>query len=237
VAAIAFNLPEPAIDGNVLRVLSRLLDCADDVSRPDTKRQFDTVVRGLIPPGQASAFVQALMELGATICRARKPRCARCPLAACCRGRAAGTAASLPRKAKRASARRVDVVVAVCVEGDRILVVRRPLRGLLAGLMAFPDARLEPDESHGAALRRALAEFYLAPGDIEPLVTYPFAFTHMRTTQIAYLVRHATGIPSSQARWVPAAELGDLAFPTALAPVREALRQAPREQALLGEGQ
>ncbi|MBM3275278.1 MAG: A/G-specific adenine glycosylase, partial [Candidatus Sericytochromatia bacterium] len=138
VAAIAFNLPEPAVDGNVLRVLARVLDCGDDITQPAARRRFEEVAREAIPAGRASEFVQALMELGALICTPRKPRCGACPVAGDCQARRAGTAEGLPRKARRGQAPYADVIVAVCVDGDRVVVARRPEKGLLGGLMAFP---------------------------------------------------------------------------------------------------
>lgn len=225
VAAIAFNLPEPAVDGNVLRVLSRLTDCHDDVTLPATRKRFEALARSLTPDGAASAFVQALMELGALVCTPRKPACHACPVAGACRAREAGTAETLPRKAARRKPPYADVVVAVCLDGGRVLVTRRPEKGMLGGLMDFPSARRQEGETLEAALGRALGglEFELEGEGERPLVSYPFVFSHLRTTHHAFLVRRTVGEPAPPARWAEVAELPGLAFPTALAPVRDAV--------------
>jgi adenine-specific DNA glycosylase len=112
----------------------------------------------------------------------------------------------------------------VCVRGDDALVVRRPDKGLLGGLMAFPAVRLEPGEADRRAVSRALREVGLqARVAGQPMAEYPFAFTHLRTTHRAYLAEWRRGDPGGEARWEPIAGLDDLAFPTALAPVRAAL--------------
>jgi A/G-specific adenine glycosylase len=232
VAAIAFNLPEPAVDGNVLRVLARLLNCDDDVTQPAVKRRFEVIAREAIPEGRASAFVQAMMELGALVCTPRKPRCDACPVSGACRARQAGTADGLPRKAKRGQAPYADVIVAVCTAGDRVVVARRPEKGLLGGLMAFPLVRLADGETHQAASLRALADLGITGDGAEPLVSYPFVFTHLRTTHHAYLVAWRAGDPAPPARWEAVECLGDLALPTALAPIRDALMKPAGQLAL-----
>ncbi|MBM3268605.1 MAG: A/G-specific adenine glycosylase, partial [Candidatus Sericytochromatia bacterium] len=201
VAAIAFDLPEPAVDGNVLRVLARLAAWEDDVTLPATRRKAEALASALIPAGRAGDFAQALMELGALICTPRKPRCGECPVAGACRARQAGIAESLPRKAPRAKAPYADMLVAVVVAGDRVLVERRPERGMLGGLMAFPAVRLAGGEAHAAAIARAAAAAGVTAEPGNALVAYPFAFTHLRTTHHAYLAAWRGGEPAGQARW------------------------------------
>lgn len=223
VAAIAFGLPEPAVDGNVLRVLSRLADCHEDVTLPATRKRFEDLARQLTPPGRASAFAQALMELGALICTPRKPRCGDCPVARACRARRAGTAEALPRKATRRKAPHADVAVAVCLSGSRVLVTRRPERGMLGGLMAFPQVQVAEGEPLEAAIGRALQLVGVQGVCERSLVSYPFVFSHLRTIHHAHVARWSSGEPESPARWAEVSELPDLAFPKALAPVRSAV--------------
>ncbi len=223
VAAIAFNLPEPAVDGNVLRVLARLIASADDVTQPAIKRRFEDLARSLIPEGRAGDFSQALMELGALVCTPRKPRCDACPVAGSCRARLAGSAESLPRKAKRGPVPYADVVLAACLRAGEVIVVRRPERGMLGGLMGFPSARLAGAESHDTAIARALAEVGVAAKPGAALASYAFAFTHLRTTHHAYVAEWVSGEPAEPARWERVEALGELALPTSQAPVRAAL--------------
>ncbi|MBA3584678.1 MAG: A/G-specific adenine glycosylase, partial [Gemmatimonadetes bacterium] len=130
VASIAFGRPEPAVDGNARRVLCRLFDLAS----PSAAELFRRAA-ALVDPDRPGDFNQALMELGATVCRPRAPRCARCPLARGCRARARGTAEYRPRARSGGPvpAFRVGTAVVVSSRG-RFLLGRRPPRGLLGGL-------------------------------------------------------------------------------------------------------
>jgi len=138
VASIAFGVPVPAVDGNVRRVLSRLLDAP----RPSARRIHAEATR-LLDPERPGDFNEALMELGATVCTPKSPRCGACPLAAHCRARAAGTAEERPAPPRAPRVRRAEFAVAVAVDKQgRTLLVRRPEVGLLAGMWEFPATEL-----------------------------------------------------------------------------------------------
>lgn len=136
VASIAFGEAVGAVDGNVRRVLSRLAD----VARP-TQRWLEGVAKELVDPEHPGDWNQAMMELGATVCLPRAPRCGECPLATWCEARSARTQEERPAAPPRRSVPREERAVAVVVDGlGGGLVVRRPAEGLLAGMWAFPDA-------------------------------------------------------------------------------------------------
>lgn len=142
ILSIAFNVPEPAVDGNVMRVLSRFFGLEDDVAKPATRTRMEALARELIPDGHAGDFNQALMELGALVCTPRSPQCGACPVAAECEGRRTGRAESLPVKSK-AKPPRPKYLLAALVEGagaleGRVLVRQRPAKGLLARLWELP---------------------------------------------------------------------------------------------------
>lgn len=138
VASIAFGVPVPAVDGNARRVLSRLLDAP----RPSASRLRAEAAR-LLDPERPGDFNEALMELGATVCTPKSPRCDTCPVAAHCRARAAGTAQERPAPRPAPRIRRAEFAVAVAVdELGRTLLVRRPEVGLLAGMWEFPAVEL-----------------------------------------------------------------------------------------------
>jgi A/G-specific adenine glycosylase len=157
-ASIAFDRPEPVVDGNVARVLSRLLGIRDDVGSPAVaKRLWEeaaTLVRGP-DPGDLN---QALMELGAVVCTPRGPRCDECPVRRSCDARRRGDAESLPRKAKATPVRRVEAVAAWVARRGRVLAVRRVPRGLLGGLWELPGDDLGARERPARGIRRALAD-------------------------------------------------------------------------------
>jgi A/G-specific adenine glycosylase len=158
VASIAFDRPEPVVDGNVARVLARLRGVREDVaSAAGARRLWDeaaALVRGEAP-GELN---QALMELGATLCLPRAPRCGRCPLAGFCDARAAGDAEALPRKAPKRAPVAQDAAAALLLREGRALAVRRPAAGLFGGLWDLPGGDLAPGEPPAAGLARALAE-------------------------------------------------------------------------------
>jgi A/G-specific adenine glycosylase len=136
VAAIAFDRPANVVDGNVERVMARLFSVRTPV--PEAKPELKRLAQTLVTDERPGDWAQALMDLGATICRPRSPDCPACPLRAHCRALADGLAASLPRRAeKAASPHRYGVVFAV-VRDLRVGLVRRPPRGLLGGMLGLP---------------------------------------------------------------------------------------------------
>lgn len=140
IASIAFGLPEPAVDGNVLRVCARLTCCAVSIAEPKVKTAFREALRALFPKGRCGDFTSALMELGETVCTPGTPTCAQCPLAEAClanRRREQGKYPVMPvKKARRMEARTVFLLE----RGGRFALCQRPGQGLLAKLWEFPNA-------------------------------------------------------------------------------------------------
>jgi A/G-specific adenine glycosylase len=244
ILSIAFNRAVPAVDGNVMRVLSRLFRIGDDIMKPATRESMDLLARGLIPEGQASAINQALMELGALICTPTSPKCLACPVAGFCTALQHGEATAYPVKSKAKPPREIDLV-AVLVEHDgRLLIQRRPEEGLLGGLWVFPMVELQKGESHLQAVHRGMRELYGLPVAVDAqLAAVRHVFSHLIWNLKAYLVSPdlALGGPRKGAeelhegpaaahppvaeppplnlapdhRWVTAAELAQYAFPVA----------------------
>jgi A/G-specific adenine glycosylase len=138
VLSIAYNKEIPAVDGNVMRVMSRVLHLRDDISKPKTRKRIEQLVQRLIPKGKASSFNQGLMELGATICIPATPRCMGCPVQSVCRGFAEGVQKELPIKEKKKPPKEQPMVVAVLLQDDKVWINRRPDSGLLAGMWQLP---------------------------------------------------------------------------------------------------
>lgn len=140
ILSIAHNKPEPAIDGNVLRVFSRLLKIEEPVDQPQTRRRIDAAVRAMMEAvPRYGDITQALMELGAIVCLPRNPRCDECPWKDGCIACQQKVQGSLPRKKSPEPVRVVEVYTGILIAGGRVLTVKRPPRGLLAGMWEFPS--------------------------------------------------------------------------------------------------
>jgi A/G-specific adenine glycosylase len=139
VASIAFGLPHAAVDGNVLRVASRVLNDAGDIKSPVTRKRLTAFAQTLLDRDAPGAFNQALMELGATICTPKQPRCLYCPLADLCEARAAGTQSLIPVSAAQAEPIRFNRTLYVVLRKRLILLWQRPAASSrLAGFWELP---------------------------------------------------------------------------------------------------
>lgn len=139
ILSIAYGKPEPAVDGNVMRVMSRVLSISEDIAKQRTRKRFESIVKEMIPEGQASEFNQGLMELGAVICTPKSPKCLLCPVQSHCKAFAQGKQDELPVKGKKKPPKLVKLAVAVIRNGkNEVLIRRRPNTGLLAGMWEFP---------------------------------------------------------------------------------------------------
>ncbi|WBU60124.1 A/G-specific adenine glycosylase [Paracoccus albus] len=137
IAAIAFDLPETVVDGNVERVVARFFAVQEPM--PAAKPELRRLAATLTPNQRPGDFAQAMMDLGATICTPRSPACAICPLSDLCAARKAGIAAELPRRMPKQPKPRRTGIAWVAVNEDTILLERRPPKGLLGGTLAFPS--------------------------------------------------------------------------------------------------
>ncbi|WP_314060431.1 A/G-specific adenine glycosylase [uncultured Vagococcus sp.] len=147
IASIAFDLPEPAIDGNVMRVFSRLFELDDDIAKPASRKTFDYVVRKVISHKDPSSFNQAIMDLGSGTCTPTSPKCESCPLKVYCGAYQAGTMTNYPVKSKKVKSRPVYYLAQVVRnQSGAYLVGQRPDKGLLANLWTFPLVEVSGDE-------------------------------------------------------------------------------------------
>ncbi|WP_066185815.1 A/G-specific adenine glycosylase [Gracilibacillus timonensis] len=139
ILSIAYNKPEPAVDGNVMRVLSRILRIEEDIAKAKTRKTFETAVYQLISKENPSAFNQGLMELGALVCTPKKPSCLLCPVQQHCLAFQAGVEETLPVKVKKTK-QSTKHYVAFIIEDEtgRCVLEQRPNNGLLAQMWQFP---------------------------------------------------------------------------------------------------
>ena len=188
VASIAFGIPVPAVDGNVLRVFARLYNDDADVMAPATKKAFTVRVLDQMPKATPGPYNEALMELGALVCVPNgAPLCEQCPLAHLCQARAAGTALFLPRKAAPKARRIEPVTLAVVRSPAGVLLQQRPEKGLLAGLwqpVLWENETLTPDE---ARARLAALGVTCTPDAAKALRPAKHIFSHIEWQMQGYL--------------------------------------------------
>ena len=177
ICSIAFDQPTPAVDGNVLRVWSRLTDDPAPIDLPATKTRVKEALAAIYPR-EAGDFTQALMELGATLCGPnRKPGCESCPCKEICLGYRNGSAETLPVKSPKKEKRLEDrTVFILCCDG-RYALEKRPNKGLLAGLWQFPNVTGHLDTREALAKIEALG---LHPRELIREVHRKHIFTHIQ---------------------------------------------------------
>lgn len=221
IASIAFNLPVPAVDGNVLRVLSRFFGSFRDVGLAGTKSYFEKLLSETMDATAPGLYNQGLFEVGALVCIPRgEPRCDSCPIAWLCRARMEGSWAALPVKAAKKPRRVEEKTILVITNGSQVAIRRRPKRGLLASLYEFPGIDGRVSDAHDAAAASGV------PGEeivsVEALGEARHVFSHVEWHMTGYHIRVKGQIPD---RYI-AADIDELEarypVPSAFAAYRKA---------------
>ncbi len=212
IASINYGAPEPAVDGNLLRVAARLCGCAEDVTDARTKRRMREKMAAAIDRDRPGAWNQAMMDLGATVCLPNgAPLCSQCPARTFCAAYREGLTETLPVRAEKKKRRAEERTVFLLRRGGRIAVRTRPGKGLLAGLTEFPNVEGSLDET-GA--RISLAQWGVKPVRLTPCGTAKHVFTHIEW-QMKGFAAEVEGDAPPDWRWADAAEFGTLAIPSA----------------------
>ena len=189
VASIAYDLPVPAVDGNVLRVYARIMEDDSDILKQSVKTKVEKEFLEIMPGSRSGTFNQALMELGAMVCVPNgAPKCEQCPVAQYCQARAHGTALDLPVKKKSKERRKEEKTVLVLRDGERVAIRKRPSKGLLAGLYELPNLEGYLSEEE---ILSWVEEQDLTPLQIVPLVDAKHIFSHVEWDMKGYLIRVA----------------------------------------------
>jgi A/G-specific adenine glycosylase len=221
IASIAFGADEPVLDGNVIRVLCRLVGLRRNPADTAVRRELWRLAGELIPPGRAGDFNEAMMDLGATVCTPASPDCPTCPLRTVCIAREKGLQAELPVKPPRRKPPHYDIAVGVVIKAGKVLIARRKPDAMLGGLWEFPGGKMQPNETAAqAAVREVREEVGIdVAADEAPFATVRHAYSHFHITLRAVVCQHVRGRPKAigcdVVRWVAAEELDGYAFPRA----------------------
>jgi A/G-specific adenine glycosylase len=228
ILSAAFNQPVAILDGNVKRVLARLV--ALPVPPAKATNQLWELSETLLDREHPKDFNQALMDLGATLCTPKHPNCPSCPWIPYCQAYNLGMQSQLPMRETSSPLPHKAIGVAVIWnEQGQILIDRRRPEGLLGGLWEFPGGKIEPGETVEECIKREIQEelgIDIAVGD--RLITIDHAYSHFRVTLTVHHCRHLAGVPqpieSDEIRWVTLDEIDQFPFPKANTQIIAALR-------------
>ena len=214
IASIAYGLPVAAVDGNVIRVLSRIYGIRSDVTDPQTRRRIEKLAADLVPEERPGDHNQAVMDLGAMICVPGTPDCSRCPLSSFCDALRTGDAGDLPVLPKAKRPREIHYAVLLIRSGGRVLM-RQRTEHLLQGLWCFP--MLEGDLPPDVCRRQAMKKFRM---DLDPFSDAGTA-KHVFTHQVWFMRLYQTGAEASAPApegysFIPDGMLKDLPVPAAM---------------------
>ncbi len=231
IGSLAFDLDLAALDGNVIRVLSRLYAYGEDVRSMRAKRELQAMADRLLVYGQAGDFNEAMMELGGLICLPKKPHCPSCPLTAHCKGHAVGFATRFPVRKTKKNIPHLVVGTAVIINArSEMLVAQRRTDRMLGGLWEFPGGKQKENESIEACIARKLKEALGVIVNVgEPLVHVDHAYSHFTMEMHTFFADIQSGRPKALEcrafRWLSVGQLRELPFPKADLKVIEALEK------------
>lgn len=190
VASIAYGIPKPAVDGNVLRVITRITENPSDILKQSTKREMEKNLEKIMPVHAPGAFNQSLMELGATVCVPNgMAKCECCPVAEFCMARAHDTVLEYPKKAAKKPRKIEEKTVLIIQNGQEFAIQKRPESGLLAGLYEFPNRAgyLTREEAI-----RCVEDMKLMPVYIKEAGSSKHIFSHVEWHMKGYLIKVAS---------------------------------------------
>jgi A/G-specific adenine glycosylase len=220
IASIAYDEQVPVVDGNVKRVLARLVDLDESIDSPAVTERCWEWMAHLVRGKHPGMFNQSVMELGANVCTPKKVSCELCPLSDYCCSFAAGTVNERPVRTPKKKVPHHQIAIAAIRDDGRYLLGKRPSDGFLGGLWEFPGGKIESGESAEQALHREVGEeLGIELGTTKFLASVDHAYSHFKVTLHVYLCDGVSGTPENKAhtelRWVTKKSFGKLAFPKA----------------------
>ncbi len=233
IASIAFNQEKPIVDGNVLRVLSRVYAIKKPIDVAKNRELFWELQTKLIPKGQARYFNQALMELGALICSTKNPSCAVCPIQEFCKAAKNDTAENYPVRKFRKKTVKISASALVLKRDGKFFIQKRPLGEIMGGLWEFPEWKLaknkvfHSEESRARTIPLIKKEFALKPSDLEHLGSIKRNYTYFNEKLDAFLLeingsaKDLKPRAGWQAAWISKKEFKKYPFSSAHAKISE----------------
>ncbi|MDF1591466.1 MAG: A/G-specific adenine glycosylase [Desulfobacterales bacterium] len=220
VLSIAYGLPYAVVDGNVKRVLSRLFLIDLPVNNASSYRTFEEIASGLLHTRQPGIFNQAMMELGAMVCRSSTPSCSTCPLIKNCRAFKKQQVAIYPKRIKTKPVPTHHIAVGVVYKKDRVLITRRKSEGLLGGLWEFPGGKIKKKEDAQETCIREIKEEVNLNIKIDSFITrVRHAYTHFKIVLDVFCCSYLSGRVKLNGpvdyRWIRLGEIDDYPFPKA----------------------
>lgn len=220
VLSIAFNQPHAVVDGNVKRVLARLFLVDLPVNRSSSLKTFTDIAMKMMDSHTPGTYNQAIMELGALVCKPRRPGCISCPVKGHCLAYESGSVDDFPKRIKTKSVPEYAIAVGVVFDRDRVLITRRPSEGLLGGLWEFPGGKTAEGETPEAACIREIKEEVnlIVKAELH-LTRVKHAYTHFKIVMDVFCCRYLKGTirlnGPTDYRWVRLGELDKFPFPGA----------------------
>lgn len=205
IASIAFNLDEPALDANIRRVFARVFNIDEDLGTTSGGKLIRSLIDDELPTGKAGDFNQSLMDLGATICISRNPRCKVCPLFELCRARKKGLQELRPVKKLKKIIPKYTYFAAIIKHEQKYLLCRKPSKGFLGGLWEFPNVRTSADlKDPFITLHELLMEkFSISAKAFKLQGIYKHSYTHFKQTMLAYYCEaESKFIENPNVKWV-----------------------------------
>jgi len=220
VLSIAYGLPYAVVDGNVKRVLSRLYLIDLPVNKTATLKTFEQVATKLLHTRRPGIFNQAIMELGAVVCRALNPLCNTCPLIESCRAYNSQQVACYPKRIRKKPVPTYHIAVGVVYKKDRVLITRRKSEGLLGGLWEFPGGKVGDKENAQQTCIREIKEEVNLIVEIDSFITrVRHAYTHFKVVIDVFRCRYVSGRVRLKGpvdyRWIRRSEIDAYPFPKA----------------------
>ncbi len=220
VQSIAFNAPLAAVDGNVKRVLARLLLIDHPINQSQSHKTFNLEAEKLLNSSEPGRHNEAMMELGALVCTPINPDCSACPIKTFCKALTHKLVKKYPKRKKKPAVPIVPIAVGVIFKGDKMLITRRKEEGLLGGLWEFPGGKIRKDESaKDACLREVAEETNLKIEIITHLTRVKHAYSHFKIEMDVFVCRYISGkvrlFGPVDHQWIIRDEIDNYPFPKA----------------------